>query len=1139
MGQIITTGHAIPKRANLVAIQTGSLANYVPEEGEIILVSKGNEMELNGDGVFDYYIKGDGVTKASELELIDYAFVHGVKGGKYLYSICDKDGYVICGITKEGKFFIGESLTFGNADIREVDNENKDTLFHILDGNGNMLMKINRQGVPVVPKGMIWDGHESGIKLTETDQWLLMFTDSNNKIIAGIDKDGALHQNAIEGLVSAKRVNNDKYLIYFLDKKNNLVFGIDKNGQAVFPYSPILSTIKFTSNKEFCYSIISQNGYVLWGIRGDGSVYQPKGIPTEAKEILAQHSIDIEKLQKDVLYVSEHGADWSDETYLELPKPALCGRIDIVGAIPTNKYVSVAATLSYADFYGNRFTKNILYSTQGNISGSFDKKNFSVDLLNSNDPDDAFEVKFGDWIVMDSFHLKAYYSDFWKIRSLIPYRHAEQISQSRPYYNRRPWDQIWGAAQQTQNQALAGGVGDVEEDLRDGALGRPDGFPVMVTINGIPYGLYTLNIKKDKDNYHITKNDDNGKQIFMGDYTFGLFRRYNYNIWDISQSHLYLLEGEGAERSIHINGYSSSAGAQLVVSKAVSTSGLTVTITNESSTYTYPVYLNGSPASSENTWEDGQAMLLKRAGTSDNYHFDAIPYQNGKEFYEGMTVEEYDYVWKAEAFNFKVNGVNSGVTLRRLFRCKQGQGFTYDTDGYPCVIRYVDDGQGGTTIEPGSRNLNYATMNPSYVSWKQLEVRNPKKTICRAFTGIVDGQRTYQLEYYDFDSPNNYAEIRYYERTHEIISAEQFTKAYVTSQTATGASKPFSAKEYNRSVNTRAAIDEYSKVIPIIEGNTITAQNLFEWGFLEDLGATVETYQSIWDTLPAADKTPILNTAKKQIFSEHHDTDFNLDFFLVYNDTLYYDSIYHNTLYTMYDGKKLIANLYDMDISMGMSSTYINNFPAVSSSVIAQDGTFAQYLWAYFKDEIKARWADLRSRGVITSEGVNKLIDELTTQIGTENYKNELKWWSQPSYRTPVYWRMPAGALKPIYSDKGKFKGWGYDETINGLTNMPAALKTLYENPETKASTLYDSTKQYYTQIQNNDITTMYCIVEDGETVHWYQCTTNAKGQDPTTTYTCGGPASGGVLDSPRRCKEWFAKRLEYLDTAFGYTPNP
>lgn len=67
MGQIIGL-NAKPKRANLNAL---SLVP-TPASGEIILVSSDNNMTADGQGIFDYYIKGDGTTAAINLPLIPY-----------------------------------------------------------------------------------------------------------------------------------------------------------------------------------------------------------------------------------------------------------------------------------------------------------------------------------------------------------------------------------------------------------------------------------------------------------------------------------------------------------------------------------------------------------------------------------------------------------------------------------------------------------------------------------------------------------------------------------------------------------------------------------------------------------------------------------------------------------------------------------------------------------------------------------------------------------------------------------------------------------------------------------------------------------------------------------------------------------
>ena len=67
MGQI-NYGKQKPRYCNLVAIQTGgSKADTVLANGEIWLVDTTNATKVNGTGVYDAYIKGDGSTAAKNL----------------------------------------------------------------------------------------------------------------------------------------------------------------------------------------------------------------------------------------------------------------------------------------------------------------------------------------------------------------------------------------------------------------------------------------------------------------------------------------------------------------------------------------------------------------------------------------------------------------------------------------------------------------------------------------------------------------------------------------------------------------------------------------------------------------------------------------------------------------------------------------------------------------------------------------------------------------------------------------------------------------------------------------------------------------------------------------------------------------
>lgn len=986
--------------------------------------------------------------------------------------------------------------------------ESDEFVYAIADSNGTLLLGIRHDGRVHIPKGIPEETMErlselEGYHIVESPQYLLAVADSEDNLVFAIDRKGASHVNALKGVCTVEQFDSKEYLLAFMDSAGNLLFGVGKDGtfqaskftlpaetQKQIAKASASCTETDEGDTEFIYKVTDKEGLIVLAVRWDGTMYAPKGIPEEQKKENRRLNKRMSDLEKRLSNFSGGTGDWSDLRSAHLPRPLVPAIVEITGQIPTSKYVAVNGTLKYNDMMGNYFEKPIQWNVQGNISSGFDKKNFGIDLFNGKDydGDDTFSVKFGGWVPQDSFHLKAYISDFLKIRSLGVYRHAEEIAQSRPYFNRRPWDCIMGGAKQTVEEALKGGIGSVTEDMDTGAMGRPDGFPFMLYINGTPWGLYTWNLKKHKDNYRVTKNDNDGLQLFFGDYMTGVFNHYNNTYWGISNYDLQKMEGAGATRSIHIGGFSSSGTQQLVMESA-GEEGMTLDITNTSKTYSYPVRYKGEPVTAENTWEAGDCVSVKRAGTSPDYYWDVNPICKKWSDKKGYAANEYAY--DEDTINFESNGKKAEITIRRLFRLTNATvgfaGYEYDDEGYPCTLMTRTNADGEQETYRSGRITLYRTMRPSYINWRTLEVRNPKKTICVAHDGLdEEGKPKLKFEYYDYDSPNDYAQTGYYERTHELISEEIVKQGDITKLKGTGESSEFSKKEYTRSCNTRKTLETYSYVGPIMD-MTIPQSCLDAWGYATEA------------------------EAKKAIFAEHHDTDHNIDFFLVYNDMYYIDSITHNTLYTMYDGKKLFAHLYDTDISMGMGSTYINSFPSVQTGVAAAGHTFVAYLWKYFADEIKARWSYLRSSGVITPERFEAMVWKMTDEIGAAAYEEEARLWSQPAYRDPVYWRMACGSLQTLEDGDG-LPYHGYDESAN----KEAEGKPTWE--EGVAAAL-NETYNY-----------------GG---HSYICTvahTTSADKRPDKAYTCGYPSSGGVKDSPRRIIEWFKKRTEALDKAFSYT---
>ena len=131
---------------------------------------------------------------------------------------------------------------------------------------------------------------------------------------------------------------------------------------------------------------------------------------------------------------------------------------------------------------------------QGNTSVIYhDKKGFSLDTENKH--------KFKDWLEFDGFHMKAYYGDWTHTRDLCANRLLEQFYLNRHSYIKRPY--------QKYNDFSATYLNKVQ----GGAKCHVDGFPIRLYINDTYWGLYSLNIKKDRDNFLLSKSNVNHIQI--------------------------------------------------------------------------------------------------------------------------------------------------------------------------------------------------------------------------------------------------------------------------------------------------------------------------------------------------------------------------------------------------------------------------------------------------------------------------------------------------------------------------------------------------------------------------------------------------------------------------------------------------
>lgn len=164
--------------------------------------------------------------------------------------------------------------------------------------------------------------------------------------------------------------------------------------------------------------------------------------------------------------------------------PMKIPRVDIIGSLNgIGKDKPVWAEIKYDG--EKTFHKKVQMEWQGNTSIGFPKKNFSIDLYEM-DGETECPMNFRDWPSTDGFHLKANWIDATHARNVLNARLAKQIFPSVPM----------------------------------GGRGVIDGFPVELYMNGSFYGIYTWNLKQNKDLFQMSKKNEN-HLVYRSDYHDG------------------------------------------------------------------------------------------------------------------------------------------------------------------------------------------------------------------------------------------------------------------------------------------------------------------------------------------------------------------------------------------------------------------------------------------------------------------------------------------------------------------------------------------------------------------------------------------------------------------------------------------
>ena len=203
--------------------------------------------------------------------------------------------------------------------------------------------------------------------------------------------------------------------------------------------------------------------------------------------------------------------DWSESSFIQIPEPRFAIiNVSNIDSMPTTKTQNKKAFLEFWDMQGNYFKKHTILNAQGNSSLAFIKKNVAIDLCDDEwIGDDTPKVRIGKWVPQDSFHMKAYYTDFFRGVCAVSYKLYDQIVRTRGNMYDRPWKKALLDMSKigTTTKSLGNPYVEDYELLTDtGARCFPDGFPVAVYLNGEFYGIFSFQLKKHRDNYHMDKS---------------------------------------------------------------------------------------------------------------------------------------------------------------------------------------------------------------------------------------------------------------------------------------------------------------------------------------------------------------------------------------------------------------------------------------------------------------------------------------------------------------------------------------------------------------------------------------------------------------------------------------------------------
>ena len=432
---------------------------------------------------------------------------------------------------EEGKSLIDADYAASKSTI-----ENPEYLEVTTDSEDKVLEGIKQDGTKVVGGDLEVGGDTkilgnmevSGVsyKIVENPEYLAAWVDAKDKVIFGLKADGKTYigdadfLDVIKSNQEAISEMND-----ILSTVYNSMNSLDINA---------LTSITVVGNHEFMSAETDSEGKVLSGRGADGIMREfvgfdingntvktfsdPEGrieVKTDSKNkvlsyrdssgVLHESSgVDTKVVTAENIYggnIDSCNFYTGELLCVERPKIA---EMWFTGKLPTDTSEARIPTNLDTVFKVNGktiFKCRCTLALQGHGTLTLPKQGYTFEPYNESG--DAISIKFGDMIATDSFHLKGYYTDPLQCKDIGNYHiYADMLKHLDYPYCRM--NNISGDYASAYNKDKCS-FGDAKY--------VPDGFPVLLFLNGNFYGIYTLKLKKTRQNYAMEKSTK--AQIFL------------------------------------------------------------------------------------------------------------------------------------------------------------------------------------------------------------------------------------------------------------------------------------------------------------------------------------------------------------------------------------------------------------------------------------------------------------------------------------------------------------------------------------------------------------------------------------------------------------------------------------------------